>query len=195
MRIFSKIVHSPLALKEKLQGINNRRFRVNILELLLFAISAVSISLAAYSLSVQAKLKASTEMQVAQINELIKTKKDIYFSQNAADDKNYIAIKELAGLVEELVKYKNETVIPTQPVLGSSTKSPKPEYLGMVIVKKDLADVNIYQDPALTSVIVSTAQPGEFLFYYQRQAGWYQVEKDIGKLGWIQEEVVNDFNK
>jgi len=178
--------------KAKLQKLKEKTYRVGIYNLLLIIISSGSISLVVYSLWAQAKLKDSMEMQAAQINELIKTKKDIYFSQNAADDKNYIAIKELAGLVEELVKYKNEAVIPAQPVLGNATESAKQEYSGMVMVKKDLTDVSIFQDMTPTSAVISTAKAGEFLFYYQKQAGWYQVEKDIGKLGWIQEEMVND---
>ena len=46
---------------------------------------------------------------------------------------------------------------------------------------------SIFENPQPSAVVSGSAAGSDFLFYTQKQTGWYQVELNNGNIGWIPE--------
>jgi hypothetical protein len=166
--------------------------KTNIVTVVLGGITIISLTIAIMSLINQAKLKSLTEIQSQQIAQLIKDKKDFQFSKTLNDDNSLTAIDELKKMVMDL-KNNRTTVATTtidENVLGVTTSLPPT--LGMVMLNVGVTPVNIYDSPSTSGNILSSTMAVTVMFYYEKQPGWYQIEYEANKLGWMPEALLTE---
>jgi hypothetical protein len=183
----------------------NLSIRVNIATLVLSFISIVSLGLLLSSYHTQRQLNYLVKQQSSTISEMIKTKED---------EKSFsVALTQATGLNNELrdtitklrvlpssiaSKGTEVNLVPTDnnnqgSVEGVQTNSTLPQIVGMVQVNGDPTEPkNIYNGFQSGSTIIGSAAGSDFLFYTQKQPGWYQVELRNGDIGWIPEEQITE---
>ena len=76
----------------------------------------------------------------------------------------------------------SDTDITPLPTQSTTSAVPKPY---VTINSKELGYVNVRQEPVASAIKLAKAPHGDKFPYLKTQSGWYQIEYQIGKNGWI----------
>ena len=106
---------------------------------------------------------------------------------------NEIILKELINLRKDMSTTLNNL---SKESTDSATTSTLSTSLlnGMVkISSSQWKRVNVYEKTSTSSKIVNSLVFDTIYFYRQKQNGWYQIDLDLGQLGWVQAEFLKEF--
>ena len=158
-------------------------------------------------------------MQSEKINELASLKSELLELKNEKKSKDGDVLGELADLRSELLEYQAQQQGRDQ-ILGLSNLNtsvdkaisvlegelPKEtdgnpgtggvEDLGMVRIKDNWPEVEVYKEAKASSKIVGVAEGDKIYFYDLKQSGWYRIDLDdeASQKGWINSQFLEELN-
>ena len=158
-------------------------------------------------------------MQSEKINELATLKSELLELKNDKKSKDGDVLGELGDLRRELLGYQaqqqgrdqilglsnlNTSVDKAISVLegelpeeidGSSEIGGNGD-LGMVRIKADWTEVDVYKETKASSSIVGIVEGDKVYYYDLKESGWYRVEfdEDSGQKGWVHSQFLKELN-
>jgi uncharacterized protein YgiM (DUF1202 family) len=159
--------------------------------IVLVVIAVISTTVTFLVLINQKNLYQIINTQNTRIDDLNKSKDNLQFSKEVSNDSTITSIDELKKMIQDLSN-KSSVLGASDINLGQTVPSTS---IGIVTLNNGVSSVNIYSGPKTQSTILSTTAPDTLMFYYKKEAGWYQIELGIDKLGWVQSKFVTDLNQ
>jgi hypothetical protein len=105
----------------KFKYLFRKTIKANLTTIILLITTIVSTTAVIFGLVNQSRLNQTITTQNAQINELIKIKKDFQFGQLVNNDNSLISIEELKKMVKDL---KDNQSLNSSSILGTLTTEP-----------------------------------------------------------------------
>jgi len=186
---------------------------------LFFSLTIGSLSIGVYSASIYSSQKLLLDMQSEKINELATLKSELLELKNDKKSRDGDVLGELADLRSELLEYQaqqqgrdqilglsnlNTSVdkaisvlegeLPEETDVSSGTGGA--ENLGMVRVKDNWTEVDVYKEAKASSALIGVAEGDKIYFYDLQESGWYRIdlEDDGGQKGWIHSQFLKILN-
>jgi len=187
-----------------------------LMTVMVFSSIVGAMSIAVYSSSMYSTQKLLLKMQSEKIDELAALKSELGELKNEKKSGEEDVLEELAGLKEELMEYQaqqqgrdqilglsnlNTSVDKAISVLEGelpedSAAKTQGKAMGMLRVKDDWIEVDVYKEAKASSRIIGTVEGDKIYFYDLKESGWYRVDLDdeAKQKAWIQAQFIKELN-
>lgn len=148
-------------------------FTIHIVSLLLMVGSLTWVFATAKS---SKNLQLLAEIQSQKVSELARINKDLFLSQKNTNSKNDVTFSMLSAQIRDLLRRESA---------GGSISSESADTATAMLTTTGTHPINVYIQPTTSSGIIEVIPTEKLYFYSENTDGWYKIELDAGKYGWI----------